>query len=120
MRSGADSGCTSRHGRQTAASKSRPDSCVGAIIPIRDDTAFEINSIGLFDVQLGDPALSIPASAESKERFEQLLQKRLGNGSLQNFLRICPKQNARFVGGADSPPAHDRDKASYSGLAVPG
>ncbi|MGM9600733.1 MAG: DEAD/DEAH box helicase, partial [Faecousia sp.] len=36
-----------------------------------DDTAFEITSIGLFDVQLRDPALPIPIfRAESKERFE--------------------------------------------------
>ena len=39
-----------------------------------DDTAFEITNIGLFDVELRDPALAYPVfRAESKERLMELL-----------------------------------------------
>ena len=41
-----------------------------------DDTAFVIESIGLFDVHLKDPALAYPIlRAEPKERFQQLLRR---------------------------------------------
>ena len=82
-----------------------------------DDTAFEITSIGLFDVQLRDPALSIPIfRAESKERFEQLLQKDLRNGSITEFLSAdLSKANDDLREVLTSGLFTDRDKAYISG-----
>ncbi len=41
-----------------------------------EDTAYQITDIGLFDVQLHDPSLSYPIfRSESKERFEDMLQR---------------------------------------------
>lgn len=52
-----------------------------------DDQPFVIEDIGIFDVQLRDPALPIPVfRSESKERFEWLLQKDLRNGPITDFL----------------------------------
>ena len=48
-----------------------------------DDTAFEITSIGLFDVQLRDPSLAYPIfRAESKERLMELLHHDERNQSI--------------------------------------
>lgn len=48
-----------------------------------DDTAFEITNIGLFDVQLRDPALAYPIfRAESKERLMELLHHDERNQSI--------------------------------------
>ncbi len=52
-----------------------------------DDTAFVIESIGLFDVHLNDPALAYPIlRAEPKERFEQLLRRDERNLSITDYL----------------------------------
>jgi N12 class adenine-specific DNA methylase len=48
-----------------------------------DDTAFEITNIGLFDVQLRDPALAYPIfRAESKDRLMELLHHDERNQSI--------------------------------------
>ncbi len=52
-----------------------------------DDTAFEIDSIGMFDVRLIDTEAVYPIfRAESKERFEMLLQLDPRNGPITEFL----------------------------------
>ncbi len=52
-----------------------------------DNTAFEITEVGSMDVQLRDPTLIFPIfRAESRERFEMLLQKDSRNGSITEFL----------------------------------
>lgn len=52
-----------------------------------DKTAYEINAIGLFDVELQDPAQTYPVfRSESKERFETLLWQDARNGPITEFL----------------------------------
>ena len=52
-----------------------------------DNTAFEITGIGLFDVELRDPALPIPLfRTESKENFERLLHQDTRNGRITSYL----------------------------------
>ena len=52
-----------------------------------DDTAFQITEVSDYNVQLRDPALAYPIfRAESRERFEQLLQYDLRNGHITEFL----------------------------------
>ena len=54
-----------------------------------DDTTFEIAEVGDFDVQLRDPALYFPMfRAESRERFETLLQQDPRNGPITEFLAL--------------------------------
>ena len=52
-----------------------------------DDTAFVIERVGGLDVQLRDPSLRYPVfRAESRERFERLLQTDSRNGAITEFL----------------------------------
>ena len=52
-----------------------------------DDTAFVIERVGSLDVQLRDPSLRYPVfRAESRERFERLLQTDSRNGAITEFL----------------------------------
>ena len=52
-----------------------------------DDTAFVIERVGGLDVQLRDPFLRYPVfRAESRERFERLLQTDSRNGAITEFL----------------------------------
>ena len=52
-----------------------------------DGTAFIIENIGGYDIQLRDPTLLYPIfRAESKENFERLLQRDARNGGITEFL----------------------------------
>ena len=64
-----------------------------------DDTAFVIENIGTFDVQLRDPAQRYPIfRSESRERFEQLLQYDIRNGPITEFSWLIWKRRTPICG----------------------
>ena len=81
-----------------------------------DDTAFVIENIGTFDVQLRDPAQRYPIfRSESKERFEQLLQYDIRNGPITEFFVADPeKADADLREVLTSDLLTDRDKEYIS------
>ena len=82
-----------------------------------NDTAFEIVGIGLFDVDLQDPALPIPLlRAESKENFERLLHRDPRNGRITSYLPAdLNRVNDDFREVLTSHLLTDRDKDYISG-----
>nr|WP_242869099.1 SNF2-related protein [Ruthenibacterium lactatiformans] len=82
-----------------------------------DDTAFVIENIGTFDVQLRDPAQRYPIfRSESKERFEMLLRRDSRNGPITEFLSAdLEKADADMREVLTSALLIDRDKAYISG-----
>ena len=82
-----------------------------------NDTAFEIVSIGLFDVELQDPALPIPLMrTERKENFERLLRQDPRNDRIIQYLPTdMSRVNDDFREVLTSHLLTDRDKDYISG-----
>lgn len=107
----ADSGCA-RHGRPQPASPALHVSDTVYLV----DTAFEITSIGLFDVQLIVGTLYPPFSGQESRQFEQLCKKDLRNGSITEFLSAdLSKANDDLREVLTSRPVLNQDKAYISG-----
>ena len=81
------------------------------------NTAFEIEEIGIFDVQLRDPSLPIPLlRTENKQNFERLLHLDTRNGRITSYLPAdMSRVNDDFREVLTSHLMTERDKGYISG-----